>query len=88
MLDRNPGTRLGAKGGLADIKKHPFFATIDFDYIIQKKLNAPFKPEISNKLDVQNFDEEFTSEEVAQSVIPDKSLELIKKNQDKFKDFK
>lgn len=87
-MDRNPSTRLGAKGGLNDIKNHPFFATIDFDLVLQRKINAPFKPEISNKFDVQNFDEEFTSEEIAQSLIPDKNLELIKKNQEKFKEFK
>jgi hypothetical protein len=52
------------------------------------KVNAPFKPEISGITDVQNFDEEFTTEEVAQSMIPEKSIELIKKNQEKFKDFK
>jgi hypothetical protein len=50
-------------------------------------LNAPFKPEISSKLDVQNFDEEFTSEELANTMIPDKNLDLIKKNQEKFKEF-
>ena len=87
LLDRNPSTRLGAKGGINEIKSHPFFTTIDFDLVFKKKLNAPFRPEISDKYDVQNFDDEFTSEDVAQSLIPDKSLELIKKNQDKFKDF-
>jgi len=51
-------------------------------------LNAPFKPEIVGKLDVQNFDEEFTSEDVAQSMIPDRNLALIKKNQEKFREFK
>ena len=48
---------------------------------------APFIPIINNEYDVQNFDEEFTSEDVQQSVIPEKNLALIKKNQDKFNDF-
>jgi hypothetical protein len=86
-LDRNPNTRLGSKSGLSEIKAHPFFANIDFDQVLKKKINAPFKPEISGKYDVQNFDEEFTGEEVAQSMIPEKNLELIKKNQEKFRDF-
>ena len=50
---------MNGKGGLAEIKSHPFFAQIDFDLVLQKKLNAPFKPEISNKTDVGNFDEDF-----------------------------
>jgi serine/threonine protein kinase len=87
LLDRNPTTRLGAKGGIAEIKAHPFFASIDFDLVHKKRLNAPFKPVIEDKYDVQNFDEEFTTEEIAQSMIPEKNLELIKKNQDKFRDF-
>jgi serum/glucocorticoid-regulated kinase 2 len=39
LLDRNPSTRLGSKGGLAEIKSHPFFATIDFDLVLMKKVN-------------------------------------------------
>jgi hypothetical protein len=30
--------RLGAKEGLKDIKKHPFFAAIDFDLVTQRKV--------------------------------------------------
>ena len=63
-----------------------FLEIINLNILYQ--LNAPFKPELSGKIDVQNFDEEFTSEDVAQSMIPEKNLELIKKNQDKFKEFK
>ena len=87
LLDRNPTTRLGSKGGISDIKSHPFFASIEFDLVFKKKLNAPFKPLIEDKYDVQNFDEEFTGEEIAQSMIPEKNLEMIKKNQDKFLEF-
>ena len=50
-------------------------------------MNSPFKPEINDTTDVSNFDEEFTGEEIENSYIPDKNLDLIKKNQDKFKDF-
>lgn len=87
MLDRNPSTRLGAVNGINEIKNHPFFTQIEFDMVLKKKLIAPFKPDISDKYDVQNFDEEFTSEDIVQSMIPEKNLELIKKNQDRFKDF-
>ena len=50
-------------------------------------MNSPFKPEINDSTDVSNFDEEFTGEDIEHTYIPDKSLDLIKKNQDKFKDF-
>jgi serine/threonine protein kinase len=87
FLIKNQNNRLGAKKGLEEFKSHPFFAKIDFNLISQKKITPPFVPEIKDKLDLRNFDEEFTGETVNQSVIPEKNLELIKKNQDKFKDF-
>jgi serine/threonine protein kinase len=38
LLDKDPTTRLGAKGGINEIGLHPFFSTIDFDLILQKKV--------------------------------------------------
>ena len=87
LLEKNPKKRLGAQKGLEEIKNHPFFAKINFNDVEQKKLKAPFIPEIESDKDVSNFDEEFTSEEVGMSYIPKKNLDLIKKNQNMFKDF-
>jgi len=87
FLDKNVATRLGSKEGLKEFRSHPFFTKIDFDLVFQRKLIPTFKPEISGKDDVRNFDEEFTAETVEQSYIPDSSIALIKKNNDKFKDF-
>ena len=36
---------------------------------------------------MKNFDEEFTSEDLATSEITDASMEFIKKNQEKFEGF-
>lgn len=89
LLNRDPSSRLGSRGGFNDIKSHSFFKNISFDLIMQKKTKAPFIPIINNKYDVQHFDEDFTCENPeVQSVIPDNNLELIRKNQDMFKEFK
>ena len=87
LLVKKQNNRLGAKNGFAEIREHPFFSGFDFDALLAKKLPAPYKPKLKDTLDVGNFDEEFTSEDVVTSAIPEKNLEFIKRNQDQFKDF-
>ena len=55
--------------------------------MLKKKIPAPFIPDLANDTDVQYFDEEFTNEEVGMSYIPKKNMDVIRKNQSKFKDF-
>ena len=67
---------------------HPFFSDIKIQDILEKKVEAPFKPKLStNVLDVSNFDQQFTSEEAVNSVIPANKLAQIKKFQDQFDGF-
>ena len=42
---------------------------------------------MEDSLDVRNFDDEFTSEDLVSSEITEKNLDLIKKNQDQFDEF-
>lgn len=87
LLDRHVKTRLCSHSGIEEIKQHPFFSILDFDEIENKRYPAPFIPQVENKTDVRNFDEEFTSEDVGMSYIGAKNMEVIRQNQDKFKDF-
>lgn len=48
LLDREPGHRLGAKGGAAEVKAHPFFSSIDWTKLLQRKHKPPFKPDFSD----------------------------------------
>ena len=87
LLIKQQDKRLGVNKGFEEIKTHPFFQGFDFDALLAKKLEAPFIPVLKDSLDVGNFDEEFTSEDIATSVIPEKNMELIKRNQDQFDEF-
>ena len=87
LLIKDQDQRLGSKNGFNEIMQHPFFKGLDFNALVHKKIPAPYKPELKDKLDVTNFDEEFTSEEVVTSEIPEQNLEFIKRNQDQFAEF-
>jgi len=69
LLNRDPSQRLGFNGA-EEIKRHPFFAQhIDFERLLQKKIQPPFKPSVSSPVDVSNFDTVFTAEEPTDSVV-------------------
>lgn len=64
LLRRNPEKRLGASERDAeDIKKQPFFRRINWEKLYRKELSPPFKPILRSRLDISNFDEEFTRED-------------------------
>jgi serum/glucocorticoid-regulated kinase 2 len=84
LLVRNPTRRLGVNGA-EEIKQHPFFKTIDWKKLLQKRVQPPFKPSVTGLIDVSNFDAEFTSEAAQDSVVLDSHLsETV---QDQFRGF-
>jgi len=71
LLEKDPANRLGSKNGLEEILAHPWFSTLDVGKLVDKQIEAPFKPKLSDDvMDVSNFDQQFTSEEAINSVIP------------------
>src|SRR6202012_338940 len=61
LLDRNPLTRIGSRHDAMELKMHPFFADIDWDALLEKRISPPFKPTVTQITDTDNFDPEFTS---------------------------
>ncbi|KAI0771347.1 AGC/Akt protein kinase [Irpex lacteus] len=69
LLTRDPHHRLGVNGA-DDIKKHPFFAKhLDFNKLLRKEIQPPFKPSVTSPVDVSNFDTVFTAEQPLDSVV-------------------
>ena len=80
LLEKSRKKRLGSTGDLAEILGHPFFNGIDLEAIVSKKLDPPYKPEIGD--DLKYFDQKLTDrDDFAESVVDEKYLKLIKKNQ-------
>jgi serine/threonine protein kinase len=62
LLNRNPLKRLGANGG-AEVRRHAFFSTIDWDALYNRRIQPPFEPCRSSRGDEDtiNFEQEFTN---------------------------
>ena len=64
LLERDPEKRLGCledKG--QPIRRHPFFAPIEWAKLESGQLEPPFKPKVKSRSDVSNFDDDFTFQE-------------------------
>ncbi|KAK6028061.1 kinase domain protein [Ostertagia ostertagi] len=61
LFKRNAVNRLGAgPEGIEEIKRHPFFASINFDRLLNKEISPPFKPAVTTIDSTLYFDPEFT----------------------------
>uniref|UniRef100_A0A7S2DXE4 cAMP-dependent protein kinase n=1 Tax=Alexandrium andersonii TaxID=327968 RepID=A0A7S2DXE4_9DINO len=64
LLQADLGKRYGnLKNGVEDIKQHKWFKDVDWEMLLLKKLEAPFKPNVKSDSDTSNFDDYPDSEE-------------------------
>lgn len=59
LLNNNPKDRLGHNGA-DEIKRHPFFAELDWKQLVNKKIAMPFRPNVEDGKDTGHFDKVFT----------------------------
>ena len=58
LLARKQASRFGnLSRGHLDVTEHAWFATLDFEQLIQRKITAPWTPTTMNPLDSRNFDD-------------------------------
>jgi len=75
LLDKDPATRLGCRPdgqGIEDIRKHPWFAAIDWENIQHKEAQPPFVPDMK----AANFD---VSHELDEFLMVEKPLTHTKR---------
>jgi RAC serine/threonine-protein kinase len=76
LLEKTPQKRLG--GGPDDVREimaHPFFASINWTDLVNRKIVPPFKPQVTSDTDTRYFDSEFTGESV-ELTPPDPTVQL------------
>ncbi|KAL1496990.1 hypothetical protein ABEB36_008026 [Hypothenemus hampei] len=66
FLNKNPLERLGCGGTdcFTEITTHPFFRSVDWELLEQKRIVPPYKPRLDSDRDLTNFPPEFTDEPV------------------------
>uniref|UniRef100_A0A8C5NFP3 Ribosomal protein S6 kinase n=1 Tax=Gouania willdenowi TaxID=441366 RepID=A0A8C5NFP3_GOUWI len=63
LLKRNASSRLGAGvGDATEVQAHPFFRHINWEDLLARKVEPPFKPFLQSAEDVSQFDSKFTSQ--------------------------
>lgn len=63
LLEKDPEKRLGSTEEDAnEIKRHPWFTKINWEKLIQKKIEPPFKPMVTSPSDTRNIDKIFLNE--------------------------
>uniref|UniRef100_A0A3Q2X9T9 Ribosomal protein S6 kinase n=3 Tax=Haplochromini TaxID=319058 RepID=A0A3Q2X9T9_HAPBU len=73
LLKRNASLRLGGgPGDAAEVQAHTFFRLINWDELLARKVEPPFKPFLQSADDVSQFDSKFTSQTPVDS--PDDSM--------------
>uniref|UniRef100_G1SI78 non-specific serine/threonine protein kinase n=2 Tax=Oryctolagus cuniculus TaxID=9986 RepID=G1SI78_RABIT len=55
------GVLMAGVDGVEEIKRHPFFVTIDWNKLFWKEIKPPFKPAVGRPEDTFHFDPEFTA---------------------------
>jgi len=56
ILEKKQGDRIKPE----NIKKHPFFAAMNFEGLLRKEVPAPFRPKVASSTDVKYFDSYYT----------------------------
>ncbi|KAM9927493.1 hypothetical protein OXX59_002502 [Metschnikowia pulcherrima] len=63
LLTKDPEQRLGSgERDALEIMEHPYFQDVNFDDVLNLRVQPPYLPEVKSEHDYSNFDQEFTSE--------------------------
>jgi len=70
LLEQDTKKRLGnAEEDAAELKRHPFFAGLNWDKLFKKEIEPTFKPFVTGPEDTRNIDKMFLNETVKDTPI-------------------
>jgi serum/glucocorticoid-regulated kinase 2 len=73
--------RLSSMLTFSSFQAHPFFHSIDWRKLLDRKYEPSFKPRVTDELDTTNFDDEFTKEQPADSYVEGPPLSTTQQQQ-------
>eukprot|EP00827_Trimyema_finlayi_P000565 TRINITY_DN1112_c0_g1_i3.p3 TRINITY_DN1112_c0_g1~~TRINITY_DN1112_c0_g1_i3.p3 ORF type:complete len:109 (-),score=19.32 TRINITY_DN1112_c0_g1_i3:44-370(-) len=59
LLQKQPNKRLGSRNGINEIKKHPWFAMINWSALLNYEIQAPYIPQFKDEQDISQFATEY-----------------------------
>lgn len=84
MLEKDRYKRLGKEKDVSEILEHPWFADLNIQDVLDRKIEAPFVPQVKSELDLQNFDKNVVKKgNLEESMISKASVDVIKQKGDK-----
>jgi serum/glucocorticoid-regulated kinase 2 len=82
LLVKDQTKRIGSQADSLEILSHPWFADLDISRLLERKLKAPFVPEVADGKWEKNFDDDFINEKIRES-----DINPVKVNFESLKDF-
>ena len=87
LVCKDSTIRLGTKGGVDEILSHPWFAEINLDDMMNKRLVPPYKPEVKSDEELVLSFSTKENPSAVQTKITLAQKDVIKAHNDDFKGF-
>ena len=76
FLNKDPSKRLGSNDDFMEVRTHPFFSDINYDDLLNYKIEAPYVPDLKSEDDVEFFDPKYTEQRPKITIL---SKEMVSK---------
>lgn len=84
LLLKDRKQRLGQKKDAEEVLGHKFFADVDVQALLSRKIEAEFLPAQDY---IKNFDSDIVNQDPSESVVPQEAKDQIKVVEDQFANF-